>query len=238
MIGASWMRPGDSTDAVRVFTLPFNGTVRITGTIHKDLYHTYGDGVKMKVLKNNEQVWPQSDSESVGGQDVIGKNMEIKLPCEKERNSILSSIGTGMWNPQITYDQIDDRPKKLERHITDDDSTRLEYSGQGWQRLGRNPWSSDVDKGYLPGWINGTLSVSATPGDTLKFAFHGTGVDIIGQTGSDRGIASIKLDQKEVGTIDAFAPQQILDLSPAQAQIREAAGWASAPPTVLWGIQT
>jgi hypothetical protein len=38
-------------------------------------------------------------------------------------------------------------------------------------------------------------------------------------------------------TIDTFTPQQIVNLSPAQAQIRDAAQWATAPPTVLWGTR-
>jgi hypothetical protein len=244
MMGASWMRPGDSADAVRVFAIPYTGRVTITGTIHKDLYHTYGDGVRVKVLKNNEQVWPQSGWQSVGAQDIIGKSMGTSLQVQKgEKLSFVvnrngdSEDDDTVWNPQIVYDQTDDQPKKAERHITDDDSTRLEYTGHGWQRLGRDPWSSDVDDGYLPGWINGTLSVSATPGDKLEVRFRGTGIDIIGQTGSDHGIASITLDGKELMTIDTFTPQQIVNLSPAQAQIRDAAQWATAPPTVLWGTR-
>lgn len=244
MIGASWMRPGESADAVRVFALPYTGKVTITGEIHKDLYHTYGDGVRIKVLKDEEQVWPQSGWQSVGAQDVIGKTMKISLSVRKGEKLYFVVNPNGdskdddtVWNPQVVYDQIDDRLKKTEWHITDDDSSRLQYSGQGWQRLGRNPWSSDVDKGYLAGWLNGTLSVSATPGDKLEVRFRGTGVDIIGQTGSDRGIASITLDGKEPATIDTFTPQQIVTLSPAQAQIREAAQWATSPPTLLWGVQ-
>jgi hypothetical protein len=58
MVGASWQRPGVGADAVRIFSLPYTGEVRITGTAHKDIYHTYGDGVRVKVLKNAEQMWP------------------------------------------------------------------------------------------------------------------------------------------------------------------------------------
>jgi hypothetical protein len=243
-IGASWMLPGESADAVRVFTLPYSGKVTITGTIHKDVYHTYGDGVRAKILKNDQQVWPQSGWQPVAADDVVGKNMELKLDVRKGEKLyfIVNEDGDPndddtVWNPQITYDQIEGRPKKVEWHTTDDDSTRLEYIGSGWQRLGRNPWSSDVDGGYLTGWNNGTLTVSATPGDKLKVKFHGTGVDIIGQTGSDQGISSISLDGKDLGTIDTFAPQQIIKLTPDQARIRQAAQWETDPPTVLWGIQ-
>ena len=40
VVGASWQRPGVGADAVRVFTLPYGGEVRITGTVYKDIYHT------------------------------------------------------------------------------------------------------------------------------------------------------------------------------------------------------
>src|SRR5262249_28260898 len=71
-IGASWMCPGRNGDAVRVFTLPHPGLVMITGTVHKDIYHTYGDGVQAKVFKNNDQVWPETGWQTIAAGDITG----------------------------------------------------------------------------------------------------------------------------------------------------------------------
>ena len=51
LIGASWMRPGSHADAIRVFTLPAAGQVSITANVHKDLYHTSGNGVRVRYCR-------------------------------------------------------------------------------------------------------------------------------------------------------------------------------------------
>ena len=82
-IGASWLHPGDSADAVRIFTVPYSGQITLTGTIHKDIYHTHGDGVRAKVLKGSQQLWPATGWEPLAGDDVSGKKMELKLSVLK-----------------------------------------------------------------------------------------------------------------------------------------------------------
>jgi hypothetical protein len=244
LVGASWMRPGSAADAVRVFTLPYTGSVTITGTVHKDIYHTYGDGVRVKVLKNNEQIWPGDGWLSIAASDVAGKNMDVKIPVQKGDKLFFVVNCNGdpsdddtVWNPQIAYDRIDGALRRPARSVTNDNNSRLKYSGRGWQKLGLSLWGGDVDQGYLPGWTQGTLSVSGTAGDGMSFKFRGTGVEIIGQTGSDRGIASITLDGKQVATIDTFVPED--NTSPTVPQVRagSAALWANVPGTRLWGIQ-
>src|SRR5581483_9155082 len=187
-IGASWMQPGVVSDAVRIFSLPYTGQITISGRPHKDLYHTYGDGVRLKILKNDTQIWPANGWQTIAAKDIVGRSFELttsvhrgdKLYFIMNRNSDPADDET-VWNPNIVYGRIEDDLSRAARTVIDDDSSRLQYQGGGWQKQGLNPWSSDVDQGYLPGWANGTLSVSGTAGDILKIKFRGTGLEIIGQ---------------------------------------------------------
>jgi len=244
VIGASWMRPGDEADAVRVFTLPYSGSITVTATVHKDIYHTYGDGVRVKILKNDQQIWPKEGWLLIAADDISGKNMEQKVSVQKQDKLlfVVNSIGDStdddtVWDPQITYDRIDGAPIRAARTVTNDNSTRLKYDGTGWQKLGLSPWGGDVDQGYFPGWSQGTVSVSETPGDKLTVKFRGTGAEIIGQTGTDRGVASITLDGKQTTTIDTFVPENIIHLTVPKVRAGAAALWPQVPRVCLWGIQ-
>jgi len=243
IIGASWMLPGRASDAVRIFTLPHSGTVTITGVIHKDIYHTYGDGVQARVLKNNDQVWPETGWEVIGATDTVGKSMVLKVAVKKNdrllfvlnRNGDVTDDDT-IWDPQVAYDSIDDTAERTKFSVTDNSSSRLEYSEDGWQRLGLNPWNSDVDQGYLPGWLNGSISVSAMPGSTMTARFHGTGVALIGDVGGDGGIAEISLDGVRVATIDTFVPSHVPS-SIWGLPTKKIGRWSAIPPVPLWGVQ-
>ncbi len=65
-------------------------------------------------------------------------------------------------------------------------------------------------EGSLPGRIRGTISTSGTGGDKVSYKFRGTGVEVLGVTGDDHGIADLSLDGKPVGRIDTFVPVDIL----------------------------
>ena len=242
-VGASWMSPGHTGDAVRVFNVPHTGLVSVTAAIRKDIYHTYGDGVRAKVLKNNDQLWPETGWESIAAGDVVGKTMAVKVEVKTgdkiffilNRNGNATDDET-FWNPQIAYDRIDDTPRRTEFTITDSGSSRLKYSGLGWQRLGLNPWNSDVDQGYLPGWFQGTVSVSSAPGATMIAVFNGTGNQVLGDIGGDGGIAAITLDGKSVATIDKFAPSHVPS-SIWSLPSKRIGHWAPVPPIPVWGIQ-
>jgi hypothetical protein len=242
-IGASWMAPGRTADAVRVFTLPHAGLVTVTGTVRKDIYHTYGDGVRAKVLKNTEQVWPETGWETIAAADVASKTMVLKFPVNKgdklffvlNRNGDATDDET-VWNPQVVYDRIDGVATRTQFAVTDNSSSRLKYSERGWQRLGLNPWNSDVDQGYLTGWLQSSISVSSEPGATMSVKFHGTGVELLGDVGGDGGIAAINLDGKTVATIDTFAPSHVPS-SIWTLPSKKIGHWAAVPRVRLWGIQ-
>jgi Melibiase len=242
IMGASWMLPGRTSDVVRVFTLPHSGLVTVTASIHKDIYHTYGDGVQARVLKNAEQVWPHAGWQTIAAAEVAGKTMALKLSVKKgdnlffvlNRNADATDDQT-VWNPQIVYDHIDDDLTPTQVAVIDNSSSRLKYS-DGWQRLGLNPWNSDVDQGYKSGWIQGTVSISSTAGATMSMKFHGTGVELLGDVGGDGGIAAITLDGTQIATIDTFAPSHVPSSIWALPSKR-IGHWSAVPPVRLWGIQ-
>jgi hypothetical protein len=245
LAGASWQRPGDASDAVRVYTLPHGGDVTVTGTVHKDIYHIYGDGVRVNVLLGNQQLWPQRGWQTIGANDITGKSMEMKTPVKKGdklyfvANRNADAVDDDLvWDPCITYEGDPPRPEKAPvRTVVDDHSTVVKYSGQGWQASGVTPWGGE--QGYLPGRRRGTLTISGTPGDKLTLRFRGTGIEVIGDTGSDRGIASVALDGKQVGMIDTFVPENaIWSVQEHPSSIREAARVTILPAIPLWGTRS
>ena len=122
------------------------------------------------------------------------------------------------------------------RTVVDDHSTVVKYTGQGWQTSGVTPWRGE--QGYLPGRYKGTLSVSGTPGDRLTLRFRGTGVEVVGATGSDRGISTIALDGKQVATIDPFVPVNTVWSSKRHpSSIVEPVRLTIIPPIPLWGTR-
>jgi hypothetical protein len=237
------MKPGESADAVRTFIVPASGTVTVRGRVHKDLYHLYGDGVGVKLLRGDEQVWPEGGWHHLAAADSTGVAIDLTLPVSKgdRLHFVVNRRGSTLdddtvWNPRITYERPPELPPWRARARLDDTSTRLAFTGS-WQKLGVSPWGSDLDHGYLPGWSRGTLTVSQSPGDTVLIAFRGTGIELFGQTGSSNGIARILLDGEPVATIDTFTPQVVYGWTRTLTDLRNAAHWSPNPPIRLWGIE-
>src|SRR5581483_7525294 len=245
-IGASWMCPGDSSDAVRVFSVPYSGEIKITGKVHKDIYHLYGDGVRVKILKDEKQLWPdRGEWQLISSDDREGKDITVTASVRSGEklyfivNANVDAVDDEtVWNPHITYVRLDETVSPTKQKFIDDRGSEVVFTGTGWQHEGLAPWSSDLDKGYLADRHSGTLSVSGTAGDKVLLRFRGTGIEIIGDTGSNRGMASVQLDGKLAGTIDTFLPANILAIARAHtSSIEEPTPWAPCPPTRLWGIR-
>lgn len=243
------MRPGRSTDAVRVFTLPDSGWVTITGTVHKDIYHTSGDGVRVKIVKGNQQIWPHAGWESIAADDTSGKKVDLTISVNAgdrlyfivNRNFDNMDDET-VWNPQVKYLTAPKISSPKFRTQLDDVDHAIKYSGGQWQTLGTPHWvqtgngaNTGGDWGYLTGRFKGTLSLSGTAGNKMMLKFHGTGVEILGDTASDHGIAEISLDGVNKGTIDTFIPVNSLTWDTASSDLATLpTHLAVKPPIVLW----
>jgi hypothetical protein len=142
-----------------------------------------------------------------------------------------------VWDPQIRFDRIDDDSPRMRHSVTDASSSFVHYSSSGWQQRGLNPWHSDVDQGYLEGWVQGSIAVSSVPGAIMKVKFRGTGLDLLGDAGTDGGIAALKLDGKDAGSIDTFSPSHIPSSITGDLPDRQVGNWAEVPAIRLWGVQ-
>ncbi len=250
LIGGSWMRPGTLAHAVRVFKLPASGQVMITGNVHKDIYHTHGDGVRVKVLKGNQQIWPNAGWEMIAAGDTKGKDIEqtVSVNAGDQLYFIVDGITDAtddetVWNPQIKYLTNPGASSPKPQTRLDDVDHAIKYSGEGWQSTGIPPWSEGQgiggDIGYLHDRFKGTLSESDTSGDKMKVKFRGTGVEIIGNTGSDHGIAEISIDGESKGLIDTFVPENYSNgKTSSKGLARQSNNVAIKPPIALWSTST
>ena len=66
-VGKDWHHPGERGPSVRRFLAPADGTLTITGRVYKA--HRDGDGVRVAILHNGQQVW-QHELEGKDGEGV------------------------------------------------------------------------------------------------------------------------------------------------------------------------
>jgi hypothetical protein len=58
-IGRIWMQPSATYDLSRTFMAPTAGTVKTSGVIRKDPSAENGESCFVRIVKNNEQIWPK-----------------------------------------------------------------------------------------------------------------------------------------------------------------------------------
>lgn len=104
--------PDIDHQTVRMFKVPRSGLISITGNVKKE--SETGDGVRVKILKNNSVIWPELD-EWQHIMDTTGLNFDYQVVVEKgdEISFVLdcnqnSSYDTTFWNPVISYLQMYD----------------------------------------------------------------------------------------------------------------------------------
>ena len=98
----------DSNDTVLAWKAPKAGKVQIIGNPRKA--NTGNDGVNVKILQNDNQVWPANGWQYIGGSDTAGVSHDFTVTVNKDdmlyfvlnKNSNNYSDGT-YWNPLITY---------------------------------------------------------------------------------------------------------------------------------------
>jgi len=103
-VGKDWHHPGDRGPSVRRFLAPADGKLTITGRVYKA--HRDGDGVRVSILHNAQQVW-QHELEGKDGEGVdpnlslsVKKGDAIRFVVHK-RGTIFCD--TTHWDPVITY---------------------------------------------------------------------------------------------------------------------------------------
>lgn len=107
--GADTVHPGSTTDTVRLFVSPMEGTVKITGAVRKrDL--SGGDGVQARILKNGTQIWPASGWQNIAASDGTGVDPQLlayvkpgdEIRFVLNRKSTIANDST-YWDPQVVY---------------------------------------------------------------------------------------------------------------------------------------
>ncbi|MFA9465549.1 MAG: right-handed parallel beta-helix repeat-containing protein [Velocimicrobium sp.] len=102
----------DSDDTVIAWKAPKDGTVQIIGNPKK--IDTGSDGIRVKIVKNSNQVWPKSGWQVIGGSDTTGASHDFTVDVVTNdmiyfvvnKNSTTYNDGSN-WNPLITYDVVE-----------------------------------------------------------------------------------------------------------------------------------
>lgn len=104
----AYLHPHDNDTALG-WKAPEQGKINITGNIKKDNI-SCGDGVNIKIMKNDTQMWPEKGWQHINADDNKGVNHDIQV--EVNQNDMVYFIvnknenqycdGT-IWNPSIDY---------------------------------------------------------------------------------------------------------------------------------------
>ncbi|WP_285725627.1 hypothetical protein [Psychromicrobium xiongbiense] len=101
----------DASNAVRTWTAPKAGTIRVTGRVAKAADATSGDGVNVAVLKNTTQVWPTQGWQYLAANNTAGVSHDFTMQVAagdrlrfvvNENQTV--QFDTTTWSPVITYD--------------------------------------------------------------------------------------------------------------------------------------
>lgn len=100
----------DGNDSVRKWVAPKRGEIKITGKVAKMEGQVLGDGVQVKVMKNEVQMWPSSGWHVIAFNDTQG--IDVNITTEVEKGDSIFFIVNQMqtidydgtyWDPKITY---------------------------------------------------------------------------------------------------------------------------------------
>ncbi|MCR8843755.1 hypothetical protein NQ117_08650 [Paenibacillus sp. SC116] len=108
-IGTDFQHP-DGSDSVRKWIAPRSGAIEITGKVAKSDGQTLGDGVRVKVMRNNGQIWPSSGWQVIEHDDTKGVQVSVTAKVAKgdalyfivNQNKTIDYDGT-YWDPKINY---------------------------------------------------------------------------------------------------------------------------------------
>ncbi|GGG86316.1 RHS repeat domain-containing protein [Paenibacillus radicis (ex Gao et al. 2016)] len=111
LITKEWLHP-DTNDTVLKWVAPRTGSINIKGKVSKHPINLLGDGVKVKIMKNNTKIWPAQDWTFIKGDDSVGviHNVNVNVTAGDQIYFILNKIidlsyDATLWNPTISYFQ-------------------------------------------------------------------------------------------------------------------------------------
>jgi hypothetical protein len=84
------------------------GTIRLTGNPRK--VDTGNDGIRVKIMKNDQQIWPASDWQTISGNDKVGVKYDFTTAVNAgdmiyfvvDKNQTTYNDGA-YWNPCVSY---------------------------------------------------------------------------------------------------------------------------------------
>lgn len=111
IVARAWMQASTEAACVRSWVAPKAGKVRVTSRIMKEWYRQDKDQpLSVRVLRNDEQIWPESGWAKVPPNDLVGLTHDVRVEVAKgdairfvldkgtdPKNDILA------WTPRITY---------------------------------------------------------------------------------------------------------------------------------------
>lgn len=108
LVGYNWQCPADGADAVRVWTAPRAGAIRITGTVRKQVKQTGGDAIVATIKHNATNLW----SRPIAGDDVQGASHDVSADMRKgdklyfivNRNGTVET-DTNEWDPTVIHNR-------------------------------------------------------------------------------------------------------------------------------------
>lgn len=114
-IGVDWQQPDLGCDAVRRWTAPYPGTIRIAGIVSKRAEQEVGDGAVATLFKNGIGVWgPQFiQGNEAAGHDFVtdiqaGDTLDFVVDVNRHqddatRESVTAVGDDTRWDPFISY---------------------------------------------------------------------------------------------------------------------------------------
>jgi hypothetical protein len=118
-VGRIWMQAGAASDIARVFVVPERCALSISGVIRKDPSAENGRSVKVRVLRNDRQIWPASGWAVV--EPDAGKSVECRVEVAAAAAGDLIRFVAGrtgtetadpiLWDPIIVLSGAGDTKK-------------------------------------------------------------------------------------------------------------------------------
>lgn len=112
-VGRGWQQASPTDACVRTWTARQPGTVRIIGRVMREFYHrSQGGMLRVRLLYNQRQVWPQTDWATVTVGDLTGVAHDIKLDVAAG-DAVRFVLDKGTvpehdliaWMPKIVYEE-------------------------------------------------------------------------------------------------------------------------------------